>query len=83
MAKVAMANAFAGSDSAVDGLGGEAMANAATFNTSAGVGPHVDGANGNGNGSTYHVSMANASAMDGYAVDGPVGKEAMANAACV
>ena len=37
-AKVTMANVFAGSDYAVDGLVDEAMANAATFNTSAGGG---------------------------------------------
>ena len=48
-----------------------------------GVGPQVDGANGNGDGSTSHVTMANTSVMDGSAVDGPVGKGAMANIACI
>ena len=50
---------------------------------SAGVGPQIDGANGNGDGSIYHVAMANASVMDGSTVDGCVGKGAMANVACI
>ena len=46
-----------------------------------GVDPRVDGANGKGGGSIYLVAMANASVMDGLAVDGRVGKGAMANVA--